>query len=118
MYHGEVNVAQEELDSFLSVAEDLKVKGLTQGKTKSTTNERVPPALAQFSSRITQPPPQHHKHQASSSNAPSNSNYSSKRVFQAEDDVQEVTPPIKNEPGTLVTQEEEQPVYTEDESTE
>ena len=30
MYHGEVNVAQEELNSFLSVAEDLKVKGLTQ----------------------------------------------------------------------------------------
>ena len=31
MYHGEVNVAQEELNSFLAVAEDLKVKGLTQG---------------------------------------------------------------------------------------
>merc|ERR1712183_1221274 len=31
MYMGEVNVAQEELNSFLSVAEDLKVKGLTQG---------------------------------------------------------------------------------------
>jgi len=30
MYHGEVNVAQEELNSFLAVAEDLKVKGLTQ----------------------------------------------------------------------------------------
>jgi len=30
MYHGEVSVAQEELNSFLSVAEDLKVKGLTQ----------------------------------------------------------------------------------------
>merc|ERR1711936_469068 len=30
MYHGEVNVAQEDLNSFLSVAEDLKVKGLTQ----------------------------------------------------------------------------------------
>ena len=29
MYHGEVNVAQEELNSFLAVAEDLKVKGLT-----------------------------------------------------------------------------------------
>ena len=28
MYHGEVNVAQEELNSFLAVAEDLKVKGL------------------------------------------------------------------------------------------
>ena len=29
MYHGEVNVAQEDLNSFLAVAEDLKVKGLT-----------------------------------------------------------------------------------------
>lgn len=28
MYHGEVNVAQEQLISFLSVAEDLKVKGV------------------------------------------------------------------------------------------
>jgi len=33
MYHGEVNVAQEELNSFLGVAEDLKVKGLTQTST-------------------------------------------------------------------------------------
>ena len=33
MYHGEVNVAQEELNSFLAVAEELKVKGLTQGPT-------------------------------------------------------------------------------------
>merc|ERR1712142_634668 len=31
-YHGEVNVAQEQLNSFLSVAEDLQVKGLTQNK--------------------------------------------------------------------------------------
>jgi hypothetical protein len=30
MYHGEVNVSQEDLNSFLAVAEDLKVKGLTQ----------------------------------------------------------------------------------------
>jgi len=30
MYHGEVNIAQEELNSFLAVAEDLQVKGLTQ----------------------------------------------------------------------------------------
>ena len=29
-YNGEVNVAQDELNSFLSVAEELKVKGLTQ----------------------------------------------------------------------------------------
>lgn len=30
MYQGEVNVAQNELNSFLAVAEDLQVKGLTQ----------------------------------------------------------------------------------------
>jgi len=30
MYHGEVNVSQDQLNSFLAVAEDLKVKGLTQ----------------------------------------------------------------------------------------
>jgi len=30
MYYGEVNVAQEDLNSFLAIAEDLKVKGLTQ----------------------------------------------------------------------------------------
>ena len=38
MYHGEVNVAQEDLNSFLAVAEDLQVKGLTQGQ--SNTNDR------------------------------------------------------------------------------
>ena len=27
MYYGEVNVAQDELNSFLAVAEDLRVKG-------------------------------------------------------------------------------------------
>lgn len=32
MYYGEVNVAQEELSSFLKVAEELSVKGLTDGK--------------------------------------------------------------------------------------
>jgi len=36
MYHGEVNVAQEELNSFLAVAEDLKVKGLTQNQSTTT----------------------------------------------------------------------------------
>ena len=30
IYHGEVNVAQEELNTFLGIAEDLKIKGLSQ----------------------------------------------------------------------------------------
>ena len=36
MYMGEVNVAQEELNSFLAVAEELKVKGLTQNNSDSS----------------------------------------------------------------------------------
>jgi hypothetical protein len=33
MYHGEVSVAQDSLNSFLAVAEELRVKGLTQNPT-------------------------------------------------------------------------------------
>jgi len=40
MYHGEVNVAQEELNTFLSVAEDLRVKGLTQNKSRAVNDKR------------------------------------------------------------------------------
>jgi len=40
MYHGEVNVAQDDLNSFLAVAEDLKVKGLTQNQDISNENSR------------------------------------------------------------------------------
>ena len=32
MYHGEVKVAQEDLNSFLAVVEELEVKGLTNGE--------------------------------------------------------------------------------------
>jgi len=39
MYHGEVSVAQEELNSFLSVAEDLQVKGLTQNKPENQSKK-------------------------------------------------------------------------------
>ena len=39
MYHGEVNVSQDELNSFLAVAEDLKVKGLTQSDSEQVNRE-------------------------------------------------------------------------------
>jgi len=54
MYHGEVNVAQEELNSFLAVAEELKVKGLTQngggggdGSQRASPKPREPPERSQ-----------------------------------------------------------------------
>ena len=44
MYHGEVNVAQEELNSFLAVAEYLRVKGLTQNQSEiNTKSESISP---------------------------------------------------------------------------
>jgi len=46
MYHGEVNVAQEELNSFLAVAEDLKVKGLTQNGSDPTPMTNVPKEIS------------------------------------------------------------------------
>ena len=44
MYHGEVNVAQEELNTFLAVAEDLQVKGLTQNSSSNLTPPKPKPA--------------------------------------------------------------------------
>ena len=40
MYHGEVNVPQEDLNSFLAVAEDFQVKGLTQAD-KSQSEKKL-----------------------------------------------------------------------------
>ena len=42
MYHGEVNVCQDDLNSFLQVAEDLKIKGLTQGDQQNSNHAAVP----------------------------------------------------------------------------
>jgi len=87
MYHGEVNVAQEELNSFLAVAEDLRVKGLTQNNTgtsqrkESPTPKRAPPEPIPPPKRPrpmpSQPPPAE------------------------DDDIQEVMPSVKSEPRDL-----------------
>eukprot|EP00092_Neocalanus_flemingeri_P080515 GFUD01100441.1.p1 GENE.GFUD01100441.1~~GFUD01100441.1.p1 ORF type:complete len:327 (+),score=78.61 GFUD01100441.1:40-1020(+) len=42
MYHGEVNVTQDDLNGFLAVAEELKVKGLTQND-QNNAGERSKP---------------------------------------------------------------------------
>jgi len=94
MYHGEVNVAQEELNSFLAVAEDLKVKGLTQNDSNSSAPKRArspaPPPRRPSPRPIDRDPvPAAPKRPRP---APNNS-YGS----QEDDDIQEVMP-VKQEP--------------------
>jgi len=103
MYHGEVNIAQDELNSFLAVAEDLKVKGLTQSQTGESLKTTNTGGLSsrktnQFptpkpSPRITErePPPPLKR---SRPDPPLASSYTSGGV---NDDIQEVVP-IKSEP--------------------
>ena len=45
MYNGEVNVAQEELNTFLNVAEELKVKGLSRSSLVKSRNATLPSLL-------------------------------------------------------------------------
>merc|ERR1719219_1100598 len=44
MYYGEANIAQEDLNTFLSVAEELKVKGLTQSQSQNQQSSSSKPA--------------------------------------------------------------------------
>ena len=97
MYHGEVNIAQEELNSFLAVAEDLKVKGLTQnqsgGSQKTATR-----AFIESNQPSLKPPPhiaKQEKHHPVKHHVP----ISDPHDTPVEDDIQEVScMPIKSEP--------------------
>ena len=93
MYHGEVNVAQEELNSFLAVAEDLRVKGLTQNQSvtakKESHSQPKSPQLMKSIPLVRDPIP-----------VPKRSRTTpvpSSRFSQDDDDIQEVVP-VKTEP--------------------
>jgi len=95
MYHGEVNIAQDELNSFLAVAEELQVKGLTQngGAPSSTPLPKRPPE-----------PPRPQKQQIRPSPAPPRPPYEPPQVQQQSDqmEVAEVGSNIKTEPQQQV----------------
>jgi len=97
MYHGEVNVAQDELNSFLAVAEELRVKGLTQnsqggpGKTTSAPKSPPPPPKSRASDSAAPPPKRSRPNPPPP--VPSQPSYTQ----QDDDDIQEVVP-VKSEP--------------------
>jgi len=93
MYHGEVNVAQDELNTFLAVAEDLKVKGLTQKKPNGELNTKQARGLPSPQSR----PPTDRREKTPP--PPSKEQYPEPILYSPEDDnddIQEVVP-IKSE---------------------
>ena len=97
MYHGKVNVAQEELNSFLSVAEDLKVKGLTQNQPQERESQQQSvqkPAPAPQIKSTPRPPNKR-------SNATTKHHPPSYTIDN--DDIEEIVP-VKSEPSdTMVT---------------
>jgi hypothetical protein len=98
MYHGEVNVAQEELNTFLAVAEELQVKGLTQGgagggassnsHTSKTKSDPVPsrPRPTEQPAQLPKPRPR-----------PNPTPYIPPHDDMVDDDIQEVLPIVKTE---------------------
>ena len=89
MYHGEVNVAQEDLNSFLAVAEELRVKGLTQGPNANSSNSK-PDTRPAPAARTRSPPP------VQRSVTPAQKR---QIISTQDDDIQEVVQvPVKSEP--------------------
>jgi len=104
MYHGEANIAQEQLNSFLAVAEDLKIKGLTQNKAEASKKhgkevfeaKEVPhstPSSSLHTSTARIPQKEIIKR-----NFTDNTIDSFSPGVQDDDDIQEVQMPIKSEP--------------------
>jgi len=105
MYHGEVNVAQEELNSFLAVAEELRVKGLTQNQSGGSKTDRkddtyAPPGAPRPSHR----PAETHRPVSREPPAPpppKKPRPPAQSVQQLDDDIQEVPPTeVKTEPAS------------------
>jgi len=110
MYHGEVNVAQDELNSFLSVAEDLQVKGLSQNQPKltrkpheSSSLKMVPDQESSATILSSSRPIKQHKPKPNFEQQSMNV-----EKLQARRELREVTPQIKTEAAVVLDCDEEQ----------
>jgi len=126
MYHGEVNVAQDDLNSFLQVAEDLRVKGLTQNSSGSAIgSSKIQPTLPKAEPRI-------EPHRSSTQDlttptvkrprpTPTVSRTIPQPLSQQDDDIEEIVPVVKSEPrdltptvmATPVVQQQSMAMYNE-----
>ena len=102
MYHGEVNVAQEELNSFLAVAEDLKVKGLTQSSSGSKNNKRKSSPDPKLQPAYKSSPLIHGREKYFAPSQPSSSLKTPLINSIDDEEIQEVIP-VKSEPKEPVT---------------
>jgi len=99
MYHGEVNVAQDDLNSFLSVAEELEVKGLTQNKSEDGNKEQLEANANKGGSKIASKSVSSSK-PSSKSRAGEKSEYQS--IVRDDEEIQEVAvSEIKKEPQAV-----------------
>jgi len=108
MYHGEVNVAQEELNSFLAVAEELSVKGLTQNQSSQSKKESSDSYVSK--PQVLKPPDVKHGSQEAPfkrvhPTLPQQSTTQGRRNNNTDDDIQEVLP-VKSEPRDVMPQDQ------------
>ena len=93
MYNGEVQVAQEDLSTFLAVAEDLRVKGLSKGQGEGQDSNSSSPSSSKPQPELYKPKREESKRTV----IPSSSSQVSQQMA-VDDDTQEVVS-VKTEPG-------------------
>jgi len=104
MYHGEVNVAQDDLNSFLQVAEDLRVKGLTQNNSANAVNETKKPmdiSKSEPRSELIRPRPTEYEQNPTLKRLRPNPPAAPRILPQSraqQDDIEEILPVVKSEP--------------------
>jgi len=103
MYHGEVSVAQDDLNTFLAVAEELQVKGLTQNNSSSSSGSHETKPRSNYTKDIKTMISGGHKTEARRQGGQAFSGHGTQSYSQ-DDDIQDITPvDIKTEvPGNQV----------------